>query len=370
VAAAAALGPALRAGTARAAGGLGATEGVVVNVFLGGGNDGLNTVVPMAGAVRARYDQLRGGVAVPAGQLFGVSPEWGLHPGLGALKGWFDAGHVAIVQGAGLAGSDLSHLTATRETMAGTTEGNGTGWLGRYLDELPDSAEGLRAVAISSSVPMFLQGRRANVTTLAPGVPLWGVDRSAPGEAALVDAVAAFADGPSGLGPLGDLVAATGKKAIEQAHLFTNVVAQAGGTAGAMASRLGLAAQVVNADLGVRTIGVVLGGGFDTHFAQTATHGQLLSELDGAINHFFASLAPAFHDRVVMVVQSEFGRRPMSNASAGTDHGTVNPVLVIGRNVRGGLHGAPPSLDALDDRGNLVPTVDYRAVYEQVLGRW
>ena len=64
---------------------------------------------------------------------------------------------------------------------------------------------------------------------------------------------------------------------------------------------------------------------------------------------------------------SEFGRRPEENGDGGTDHGTAAPLFVIGDHVKGGLHGAQPSLTNLDDDGNLVPTVDFRAVYANVL---
>lgn len=368
-AAAAAVLPAIRPGSARAAG-LAAHEGVVVNVFLGGGNDGLNTVVPMAGDLRAQYERLRPGVLVPAQQLRALSPEWGLHPSLSALHARFTSGRVAIVQGAGLAGSDLSHLTATQQAMAGSTQFDGTGWLGRYLDELPDSHQAMRAVAIGTSVPMTLIGRRARVTALSPDVPLWGIDRTATGSGELIDTVASMADAPTGLGPWADAIAAAGRTAINEAKLLSGVMADAAAVGGPMAQRLSLAAHVINADLGVRTIGVVLGGGWDTHIAQLHQHGLLLEQLDAALEQFFATLAPERRSQVVVMVQSEFGRRPESNGGLGTDHGTANPMIVVGENVAGGLHGEPASLETFDDRGNLVPTIDFRAVYHGLIGEW
>ena len=75
-------------------------------------------------------------------------------------------------------------------------------------------------------------------------------------------------------------------------------------------------------------------------------------------------------ERAVLMTYSEFGRRPEENGDQGTDHGTAEPILVVGDHVKGGLHGAQPSLTALDDDGNLVPTVDFRAVYASVLRTW
>jgi uncharacterized protein (DUF1501 family) len=116
-------------------------------------------------------------------------------------------------------------------------------------------------------------------------------------------------------------------------------------------------------------IGVTLRG-WDTHYAQTNIHSGLLSQLDFAIEQFFATLSNAYRNRVTLLVQTEFGRRPEQNGSLGTDHGTANLMLLVGQNVRGGLHAAAPSLDRFDGRGNLIPTVDYRSVYGSVLEGW
>ena len=69
----------------------------------------------------------------------------------------------------------------------------------------------------------------------------------------------------------------------------------------------------------------------------------------------------------VVLVFSEFGRRPRENASAGTDHGTAGPAFVLGSGVRGGLYGAPPSLTNLDDNGDLIHTTDFRSVYATLI---
>lgn len=371
VAAVAAAGPMVPAalGRSRAVAAPGDPDCILVDVFIGGGNDGLNTVVPRAGAPRARYDALRSGVSVPSGDIRPLDDEWGLHPSLTNLHSRFGRGGVAVVQGAGLAGSDLSHLTAMQHMMAGATTGNGTGWLGRFLDDVPGSADGLRAVAIGTSVPLFLSGRNTNVTSLPPDSVPWGAVRTGP-EGTVIEAVAGFADEPTTLGPIGDAITQAGRLAIARAAEMGPIAEQAAGQTAVMSKQLSLAAHVINAGLGVRAVGVVVGGGWDTHIAQNTTHGPLLGELDTAIEVFFSTLSPAIRDRVVMLVQSEFGRRPESNVSGGTDHGTAAPMFVIGDAVAGGLHAAPASLDTFDENGNMVPTVDWRAVYHELIGTW
>lgn len=101
------------------------------------------------------------------------------------------------------------------------------------------------------------------------------------------------------------------------------------------------------------------------------TSGELLAEVGESIGAFFDDLEQnAAAGRVLMLVYSEFGRRLTENGGAGTDHGTVAPVFLIGPGVRGGLHGLQPNLRDLDDNGDPKFTVDFRRVYATVLDRW
>lgn len=359
--------PLVRSGRARAASAVGADEGILVVVFLGGGNDGLNTVAPISGAHRGTYERARGGLALGAGSLRPLDDGWGLHPSLGYLHARYRRGDVAVIQGAGLPVADLSHFTATATTMRGGT-GDGTGWLGRFLDGVTESGSGMRGMVLGTSIPLYLQGRQAKVTAVPHDGAMWGADRSKSGDAALLDAVGSFAAAPSGLGPWGDAVAQSTAAAVGTAATISKVFQPTTDATG-LPRDLVLAARLLNADLGARVVGVTLGG-WDTHIAQGGVHQAQLTELDHAIEAFFATLAPRFRNRVTMLVQSEFGRRPEANASFGTDHGTAGLQLVIGSGVRGGRHGAPPALDRLDDRGNVVPTVDFREAYAQILDRW
>jgi uncharacterized protein (DUF1501 family) len=344
-------------------------EGVLVLVFLGGGNDGLNTLAPIAGTPRGQYEAARGGLAVPAGALLPVGGDWGLHPKLTRLHQRFRRGRVALVQGTGMPAPDLSHFTATAKVMQGRVENDtGHGWLGRFVDGLPDGDSGLRAMSVGTSVPMFLVGQRGRTTSVPSDGSMWGADRSDPGDALLFDAVSGFADAPSGLGPWGDRVNATGRSALQDASTLSKAFAQGAGPAG-LAHDLLVAARLINLDLGARVVGVTVGG-YDTHTTQAGAQEANLAMLDAAVETFFANLAPRFQRRTTMLVQSEFGRRVQANGALGTDHGTAAPMLVIGDNVQGGVHAAAPDLGRLDERGNMAPTVDFRAVYASLLREW
>jgi uncharacterized protein (DUF1501 family) len=346
-----------------------AGDGVLVMVMLGGGNDGLNLLAPISGPDRTRYDALRGGIALPAAELLPAAGGYGFHPRMPNLRARYAAGRVAVVQGVGQPGNDLSHFTSMATFMAGTAgTSRSSGWLGRYLDGVTEWDSGMRGISFSSSVPLHLLGSRARVTALPVSGNLFGSNTAERHNRAVHAAVEAFAAGPTGLSAWGDRVAGTGRAAITTARTV-NPIYQPTVTTRGLVRDLTHAARLINADLGVRVIGVTIGG-WDTHANQLYDQGELLGALDTAIEAFFATLSPAFRDQTALATFSEFGRRPERNGSNGTDHGTASVMLVAGENVRGGLHGAAPSLTALDTRGNLVPTVDFRSVYATLLDRW
>jgi uncharacterized protein (DUF1501 family) len=91
--------------------------------------------------------------------------------------------------------------------------------------------------------------------------------------------------------------------------------------------------------------------------------------LDGALGAFLDDLAASERGKAAVVLAfSEFGRRVRENGARGTDHGVAAPMFVLGHAVKGGLHGAHPSLAKLDD-GDLAFTTDFRSVYAAVIER-
>jgi uncharacterized protein (DUF1501 family) len=128
-------------------------------------------------------------------------------------------------------------------------------------------------------------------------------------------------------------------------------------------------AQVIAADVGTRVFFTTLGG-FDTHAGQAARHQGLLRDLDSSLEAFLQDLEQLHRlDDVVVMTFSEFGRRVAENASGGTDHGTAEPMFVLGGRIQGGLRGTAPDLSGLE-RGDLVYSTDFRSVYGSVLRDW
>jgi uncharacterized protein (DUF1501 family) len=110
---------------------------------------------------------------------------------------------------------------------------------------------------------------------------------------------------------------------------------------------------------------------FDTHVHQGDLHGRLLTYAADAVAGFMRDMERIGRaDQVVVMIFSEFGRRVPENTSLGTDHGTANLMFVVGKPVKGGHYGAPPSLTALDAGDNLVYTTDFRRVYATAIEGW
>lgn len=358
-------GPFARYATALAP--LGTTDGILVVVMLGGGNDGLNTVIPVTDPA---YGNLRRQVSVATGALPLGSSGLALHPRLTGLKARYDAGKVAVVRGVGKADGDLSHFSSMASWMAGTAGASrSTGWLGRYLDGLGDAATEMRAVNIGNSVPLHLIGSRPAVTGLPVQRSPFGADRDEAWEVALYNAVADFGSAASGRGVMGDAIGAVDRNAMAAATTVDPLYQGITAPPGELTPQLALAARLVNLDVGVKVIGVTLGG-FDTHDSQLYKHGELLGDLDAAITEFYRTLQAKWADQVTLMTFSEFGRRAGENGGRGTDHGTSSAMFVIGDNVKGGLYGTQPSLTSLDSRGNLGVHVDFRSVYRSVLTGW
>ena len=341
------------------------SDAVLVVISLYGGNDGLNTVVPIGDPA---YGPTRSGIAVPAHEALAIGGGVGLHPSLPYLKALSDAGQVAVVQGVGSARPDYSHFRSMGIWMDGSFNGsNGTGWLGRWLDGQSAAIGDLGAVSIDLSVPLHMVGSTRRAVGVSPNGDGFGTDQSADRQR-LFDTLSAMASAPSGRGAMHDLYASTMHRQLELAEdlmpMFT--VELPGGD---LARKLTIAARLVNADLGVRVIDVGLSG-FDTHTGQVDPHRRLLADLDEGLRAFYATLAPERQNRVTLMTVSEFGRTVSVNGSGGTDHGSAAPLFVIGSAVRGGLYGEAPSLTRLDADGQMTATVDFRSVYGSVIDGW
>ena len=351
--------------------GLPGDDRVLVVINLQGGNDGLNTVVPHG---MEQYYRYRPTLAVPRGDVRQIDRNVGLNPALRSLKGMFDAGKVAIVQGAGYPQPDHSHFRSTEIWQTAAPDRiERTGWLGRYLDSAGMPENNLfNAVALAQVMPEAFVARKVDVPAIGAfrGYGL-SSDKQASTKAAFASLVrderVPF-DSPY-LGRVAEIEDHAQRGSQELPSLIGGYKTTAAYPATGIGRSLALAAQMIGSRLGTRVI-YVQHGSFDTHAAQRGTQDRLLQELSDGLKAFYDDLAEHGNDtRTLTMTFSEFGRRVAENASRGTDHGEASPMFVVGGGVRGGLFGAHPSLDELDN-GDVVYTVDFRSVYATILEKW
>ena len=344
---------------------------VLVLVTLYGGNDGLNTVIPYADPA---YHDARPDLAYNDGEVHKLSDGLGLNPALKGLASLWQDKRLAIVRGVGYPKPDFSHFRSMDiwQTASPSTPVQ-SGWLGRWLDVSGDDP--VRAINIGSVLAPAAVGTRCTAAALDPG-----------GHGRLPTALGSAVSG-LGLPVAGQtasdavvrtsyrderIVAQTFAPVLGATTSTSKTGARAGGRSGqssnALATQLDFVGKWVRAGVPTRAYLVSLGG-FDTHANEKATQQQLLTAFDTAVSGFVKDMAGDPRGRrVVVLAYSEFGRRVAANASDGTDHGTAGPMFVAGVPVRGGFYGEQPSLRDLDD-GNMKSTVDFRAVYGEVLHR-
>jgi uncharacterized protein (DUF1501 family) len=345
---------------------IGANQGVLVNIVLYGGNDGLNTVVPYTNGL---YYDHRGAVAIPANQVLALDGTFGLHPNLTYLKSLWDAGWVGIVHGVGYPNPDLSHFTSMATWMHGNIAGGAptSGWAGRWLDAQPAAAAELAVATVGWSVPLHLQG----FTRRGLGIPQNG-DLFGSGtqdfEQRMYAGMKNYSAAAAGRGQWHDMFASVLKTQLNVATEVSPVFTPApGGTE--FVQKMVVAARLINANLGFRIVDLGLDG-FDNHDGERADHDGLMADLDAGLSAFYATLSPYWLNRVTIATMSEFGRTVYGNESQGTDHGTANVQFVIGQQVKGGHYGSAPPLTLPNQWERLTSTVDFRSVLGTVLDGW
>jgi uncharacterized protein (DUF1501 family) len=338
---------------------------VLVVLQLAGGNDGLNTVVPYADPA---YHDARPGIGVALDKVLHLDAHIGLNPALSGIKSLYDAGHVAVVQGAGYDNPTYSHFEALQIWQYADPQRRSTdGWLGKLMAaQQKVHADALAACALGEvSTPPELRAQGATVSVI-DSVAAYDVQGGAVRQAA---APALYKRTPGIYGALFDQAIGTAETGIAALRNASSYAPKAQYDKTGVATSLQLAAQMIVTQPGVKVCHVATGG-FDTHQNEDQRQDPLLGDVDKAVAAFMQDLnGHGVADRVLLMTWSEFGRRVHENGSKGTDHGSAAPLLVIGKAVKGGMYGAQPSLTDLDN-GNLKHTVDFRSVYQTVIRDW
>ena len=344
----------------------GAVDGrILVLVDLQGGNDGLSTLVP---AGSGRYYDLRPDLAVE--DVLEIDNEVGLHPNLSRLH----ARGVATVEGVGPVDGDLSHFTMAARWERGDVDGQHslrTGFLGRLADTLDDGSP-LVGASMGGPTPWLTNETAATLSLRGRG-DLWFLQPTDWDEAAAFQAglrrLGENRQGRAGLisqshEQLLDLAAALPDDNDEEIDWQQPMLAEGG----ELGQQLYLAADLIEAGLGMRIVYARLGG-FDTHDSHAWEHPQLMGQLDAAIDGFLTRMDDAGRaDDVLVATTSEFGRRVPENGR-GLDHGSASTMLLAGA-VEAGRFGEPPSVEDLDEDDNLRVTVPFDRYLGTLAENW
>ena len=324
---------------AEAAGAVAKGKTLVV-IFLRGGIDGLNLVVPYGDE---HYAKLRQGIRIPKpGEENGAADLdgfFGLHPRAKALMPLFDSGHAVAAHAVGYAKNSRSHFEEQDvwETgVIGNTLGS-DGWLNRHL--ITSEGHGpVRAIALGNTLPRILRGDAAAYAVRGLA------DLNLPSTGSDADRVAAAlehayqCDPAQHLGDARDMVAQTGAATLEGvkqiravAELPYKPAAEYPEKSG-LAQQLAAAARLIKSDIGLEVIEIDYGG-WDTHNNQgygiEGQYGNKVAELANALAAFTQDLGDKLNDTLVLTL-SDFGRTAKENGTRGTDHGWANAMFAIG----------------------------------------
>lgn len=347
---------------------------ILVVVQMGGGNDGLNTVVPFADEA---YYRARPRLAVPREQVIRVTDQLGFHPRMTKFKELYDRGAAAVILGVGYPNPSRSHFKSMEIWHTADPEGRllRVGWIGRYFDSnCPGCAEPTVGVNVGPTMPLALRGEGGGGVTLEnPDAFQWLPTLDGLGAREQHELLRMLHAPITGEPGTVDFLRHTAMNAVLSSERVRDAVRQYRGGVEypntRFAANLRLVAQLIAGRLPTRVYYAHMTG-FDTHANQQGVHDALLEQLSTGVDAFYRDLeAQGNAERVLVMAFSEFGRRLAENGSAGTDHGTAAPMFVFGKRVRPGLHGRQPSLADLTD-GDPRHTVDFRAVYATVLDRW
>jgi uncharacterized protein (DUF1501 family) len=360
----------------------------LVVLQLTGGNDAINTVIPYSNPL---YYDNRTTVRINADDVLKLDNDLAFNPSMAALKPFWDAGKLAVINGIGYENPNYSHFRSmdiwyTAEPSKIAVDG----WLGKAVRDLDPKADNvLTAVNFGRGLPRALALAGVPVASVAQ-LDSYGLLTSLSSVDQRNSALDVFScmydDGFNDDGKMSALKAAdpmgevlrymgqTGLDAQKGADILSTAIGKYSSTVNYPKTSIGAylkgIAQVKLADLGTRVF-YTSHGSFDTHASQLATHALLWREVSEAVSSFFADLREHnAADDVVMLLWTEFSRRVKDNG-AGTDHGAGGVAFVIGDPVKGGMYGEYPSLKDADlTIGNLKYNNDFRMTYSTLLENW
>jgi uncharacterized protein (DUF1501 family) len=346
---------------------------VLVLVRLKGGNDGLNTIVPIYDY--GTYASNRATIALSQNSLYNLSPDFGLPSFMSSLQSRWGNGEMKVVHGVGYPGQNLSHFRSSDIwASADAVNIEETGWMGRLFEnEFPNfllSPPAIPpAIQIGSLGNLAFEGTQTNYAfSVADPQQLYSLAQNGWQHDATAVPPCTYGDQLS-------FLRSTTNNTFQYAGVINNAY-QASSTQAtygnhSIAEQFSIVARLIKGQLGTKVYMVTLDG-FDTHANQAGTHADRMLKLSESIDAFYDDLAAyGNQDEVLCMTISEFGRRVNENGSNGTDHGAAAPMMLFGGGLNGnGFIGSHPSLTNLDANGNMIYSTDFGDIYSTVLKEW
>lgn len=341
---------------------------VMVVLQLSGGNDGLNTVIPVRNDL---YYRARPKLGIEKTKALLINDEIGLHPALTGFKDLFDDGNLGIMNAVGYPNPDRSHFRSMDIWQTGTDSNQylTTGWVGRYLDaQCSGCDKPTQAIEIDDVLSLAMKGEHIKGIALKDPKRLYGTAN----EKFFRDVLKNHGD-TSGEQTVDYLYKTMAETLSSADYIFKESKmhpSSADYPKTDLGNSLKTIASLIFSDINTKVYYVSLGS-FDTHVNQDAQQQRLFTEMNDAVTAFVKDLKTnnRFED-VMLFTFSEFGRRVEQNASGGTDHGTANVMFFASGGLKQkGLLNEFPSLSDLD-QGDLKYKIDFKNVYATVLNKW
>ncbi|PZU88423.1 MAG: twin-arginine translocation pathway signal [Chryseobacterium sp.] len=332
---------------------------------LSGGNDGLNTIIPVKNDI---YYKLRNKISIKEENALLLTDEAGINPDLKFFKELYDNGELAVMNNVGYPEPSKSHFRSMDiwQSASSSNQFINSGWLGRYLDEAcHDCQNPTQAIEVDDLLSLAMKGNHNKAIAFKDPKKLYDYS------------VENFYKQITTDGHNHDLASymynTLGSTINNSEYIFEESKAKPTDKA-YPTTQIGkdfkTIASLVKSDINTQVYYLSIGS-FDTHYNQNKSQSNLFKMIDQAIRVFVKDMKEngKFNDVMIMTF-SEFGRRVAQNASNGTDHGTANQMFFISGGLKKkGLLNPLPDLTKLKD-GDLIYTEDFRKVYATVLKRW
>lgn len=341
---------------------------VVVILQLSGGNDGLNTVVPVSNDL---YYRSRPRLGIEKTKALSLTDDAGLHPALAGFKELYDDGSLGIINSVGYPNPDRSHFRSMDiwHTASQSTEYWTSGWVGRYLDAQCNGCDKpTQAIEIDDVLSLSMKGEHLKGIAVKDPRRLYGTANEQFFRDVMKNHGAADGEQPV------DYLYKTMSETLSSADYIFKQSKLHPTNADYPKTDLGNSfktiASLIFSDINTKVYYVSLGS-FDTHINQEGQQQRLFTQMNDAVKAFTGDLKAngRFND-VLLMTFSEFGRRVSQNASGGTDHGTANNMMLVSGGLKQkGLINELPDLGDLNE-GDLKHKVDFKNVYATVLNKW